>query len=196
MFDYLLKDFRTSSMPTTHPAAPDALDFRHAQKEDVPAIVKLVESVYRGDSSRKGWTTEADLLGGQRTDPDMILNLLNDSECHFLLAINKSQIVGSVLIEKKRDYAYLGMLAVDVSLQNAKLGRRLLEAAESFTKNSWQLNEVRITVIEQRRELVEWYERRGYKKTGAVSDFPTDPRFGIPKVKISDLHFIELAKPV
>src|SRR4051794_13241714 len=45
-----------------------AVMFREAGPADLGAIVALVESAYRGESSRAGWTTEADLLDGQRTD--------------------------------------------------------------------------------------------------------------------------------
>ncbi len=165
---------------------------RTATPDDAPQIVQLVESVYRGDRSREGWTTEADLLDGQRTDVPMILDLMKDSV--FLLAEDGQNLLASVQIENKKDYAYIGMLSVDVRAQNLKLGRHMLEACETFAKTNWGLLETRITVIERRKELVNWYERRGFARTGRVVPFHSDPRFGIPKVE--DLHLIEMSKPI
>ena len=114
----------------------------------------------------------------------------------FLLAESGGKILASVLLERRPTYAYIGMLSVDVEAQNLKLGRRMLDECEEWANREWDLRETRITVIERRRELVAWYERRGYTRTGRVEGFHTDPRFGLPKVDYDDLQLIEMARPI
>jgi ribosomal protein S18 acetylase RimI-like enzyme len=178
---------------------PSDVAFRYARATDCAAIVALVESAYRGESSRAGWTTEADLLGGQRTDVDDIAAILAEPESRLLLATQGDAILGSVLLRRERDGLdgldglYLGMLAVRPQLQAQGLGRRLLTEAESRGRQEFGAKRARMTVIEQRRDLIAWYERRGYGATGHTEPFPYDnPRFGLPKR--DDLRFIVLAK--
>lgn len=191
MLDYLIKDFKTKKVQSLNDIS---LHFRRADTADVDVIVALVESVYRGEGSKRGWTTEADILGGQRTDRDMIKNLMNDGDCLFLLCVDKGIVIASVLLERKVHYAYLGMLAVDVNYQNLKLGRRMIQVAEKWVREQWQMKEMRMSVIDVRPELIAWYERRGYQRTGDHQDFPSDVRFGIPKVPV--LRLAELAKDI
>jgi ribosomal protein S18 acetylase RimI-like enzyme len=157
-------------------------EFREAQREDCAAIAQLVNSAYRGDFSRKGWTTEADLLGGQRTDVEKIEEMLQSSEGVFLLAFRKATLLGSVYLEKKdATTAYLGMFAVNPELQNLGIGRAMLQEAEFKVRQWWRSQRMIMTVIPLREELIAWYERRGYKRTNEVQDFPkTNPRFGLP----------------
>jgi ribosomal protein S18 acetylase RimI-like enzyme len=167
---------------------------RKATVNDIPAIVNLVQSVYRGDNSRQGWTTEADLLDGPRTDPQMVSDFIADPASVMLVAFKDGQLAASVLLQKKSDHAYLGMLSVDVRAQNLKLGRWMMDECAAFIRAEWKLAEIRISVIDSRHELIEWYERRGFKRSGRGSEFSSDPRFGIPKV--AGIKFIEMVKPI
>lgn len=168
---------------------------RTALGSDVEKIVSLVESVYRGEGSQKGWTTEADLLEGQRTDSQMILEMMNPPDGSFYVvdALEKPSLAASVFFEKKQYGGYLGMLAVHTDYQNQKLGKLLLLYCEQQVRN-WGLQKIKITVIDRRTELIAWYERFGFVKTGRSENFPEDPRYGIPKVK--DLKMLELEKIV
>ena len=171
------------------------ISFRPAVPADLPAIASLVNSAYRGDSSRAGWTTEADLLGGQRTDPDSLRDQLATGAAVLLLAQAEGTLYGCVFLERdrERDEAYLGMLTIAPALQNTGLGRALLAHAETFAREAWQANAMRMTVIAQRTELLAWYERRGYVPTGEREPFPYgDARFGLPKR--ADLYFSVLRK--
>jgi len=169
--------------------------YRDAVPADIPALVALVESAYRGESSRVGWTTEADLLGGQRTDAEDIAALLGDAAARILLAVEAEDVVGCVLLRREPGGAYLGMLAVKPALQTRGLGKALLAEAEGRARGELGAARVRMTVIEQRTELIAWYERRGYRRTGATEAFPYgNPRFGLPKRP--DLRFVVLEKPV
>jgi ribosomal protein S18 acetylase RimI-like enzyme len=171
-----------------------SLSFRRAVLADTPDIVALVESAYRGDSSRAGWTTEADLLEGQRTDADEVGSLITRKTGLILLALSGSALMASMaLSDLGGGRAYLGMFAVSPSAQGAGLGRAMIEEAESLVKREFQATCLRMTVIAQRTELIAWYERRGFVNTGEREDFPYgDPRFGLP-VR-DDLYFAVLEK--
>lgn len=186
--------------------APLAL--RAARRDDAEALSALVNSAYRGDSSRVGWTTEADLLGGQRTDPDALRESIAQGETmgdRVLLVHEAVQpsgpaggpttpsIVACVQLERHGDEAYLGMFTVRPTLQGSGLGRRLLAGAEQDARRRWGVIAVHMTVIAQRAELISWYERRGYRATGETAPFPYgDARFGEPRRP--DLHFVVLRK--
>jgi ribosomal protein S18 acetylase RimI-like enzyme len=172
------------------------MQFRAATAADVPAIVALVESAYRGDASRAGWTTEADLLDGQRTDPDEVAQLLARPGSRIVVAESAEGLLGSVLIKDEGDAVgavYVGMFAVRPGLQGQGLGRALLAEAERVGRQELGRRAVRMTVLIQRTELIAWYERRGYRRTGVREPFPYDePRMGLPRR--DDLVFEELRK--
>jgi GNAT superfamily N-acetyltransferase len=167
--------------------------FRKAVQTDVDAIVTLVESAYRGESSRRGWTTEADLLDGQRTDAADVASLLASPEAAVLLASVDDELLACCHIEKHRDAAYFGMFAVHPPRQGGGLGRQVLAEAERFARESWQCQFMHMKVIDARADLMAWYERRGYRRTGEYSSFPYgDERFGLPRR--DDLRFELMVK--
>ncbi|MFM8845631.1 MAG: GNAT family N-acetyltransferase [Gammaproteobacteria bacterium] len=173
------------------------LAVRVAVTNDAAVLAALVNSAYRGDSSRAGWTTEADLLGGQRTDlqalEEFMAQTMSVGDRAMLVHESARQILACVQLERRGDGAYLGMLTITPTLQAKGLGRRLLAAAEHFARTEWQARRIIMTVIEQRLELIAWYQRRGYAPTGETAPFPYgDPRFGEPKRP--DLRFVVLAK--
>ena len=155
--------------------------------------MSLVQSAYRGEISRKGWTTEADLLGGQRTDADEIASVLRDPAAQMVLAYNDSQILGCVLLRDEKGTAYIGMLAIRPEQQAQGLGRQLLQQAEQIAAGEFKAQRARMTVIIQRENLISWYVRRGYRITNQREPFPYgNPRFGLPKRP--DLQFVVLEK--
>jgi GNAT superfamily N-acetyltransferase len=167
--------------------------FRIAEPGDAESLSRLVNSAYRGDSSRRGWTTEADLLGGQRTDPDTLRGLISGKDNAILLMHGDADVIGCVFLQRKAESAYLGMLTVLPDLQAGGIGRRLLAAAEDWVFENWRSLLVEMTVIRQRLELIAWYERRGYVNTHRTEPFPyDDEKFGLPKRP--DLEFIVLEK--
>ncbi|MBZ4322064.1 GNAT family N-acetyltransferase [Streptomyces huiliensis] len=169
---------------------------RAATAADVPVLVPLIESAYRGDASRVGWTTEADLLGGQRTDEDGVAAVVTAEGSWVLLAEEPGDPAGPSAcchIEHRGEHAYFGMFAVRPALQGAGLGRVMLTEAERVARTEWGAREMHMTVIRQRDELIAWYERRGYRRTGKMVPFPYgDERFGIPRRE--DLEFELLVK--
>jgi GNAT superfamily N-acetyltransferase len=146
---------------------------RPATTTDVPAMVALVNSAYRGDRSRVGWTTEADLLGGQRVDAERLTETIARP--------------GNVILLHERDHV--------PTTQGAGLGRQMLTAAERWAMEHFSSRTMHMTVIVQRAELIAWYERRGYHRTGERKPFPYgDERFGRPRR--DDLAFEVLVKPL
>jgi GNAT superfamily N-acetyltransferase len=167
---------------------------RVATLADAAALDALVNSAYRGDSSRAGWTTEADLLAGQRVDVDGLKEVIATPGHVILLSEDERGAPTACLhLERTGDGCYLGMLTVRPTLQGTGLGRQLLAAAERFAVEEWSARSMHMTVIQQRLELIAWYERRGYERTGVSKPFPYgDERFGLPRR--SDLVFEVLRK--
>ncbi|MFH8787836.1 GNAT family N-acetyltransferase [Streptomyces roseoverticillatus] len=167
--------------------------FRDATADDVPVLVALVESAYRGDASRAGWTTEADLLDGQRTDPEGVEAVVTDPASRLLVVERGGRIVACCQLEHRGAHAYFGMFAVSPEIQGGGLGKVVIAEAERLVHAEWGATEMHMTVIRQRDELIAWYERRGYRRTGRMSPFPYgDERFGIPQR--DDLEFELLIK--
>ncbi|MEU2269996.1 GNAT family N-acetyltransferase [Streptomyces olindensis] len=169
------------------------LTFRDATDADVDELVGLIESAYRGDSSRAGWTTEADILEGQRTDPEGVLAVVKSPDSRLMTVEREGRIVACCQLEHRGDHAYFGMFAVSPGLQGAGLGKVIIAEAERQAQESWGVKEMHMTVISVRDDLIAWYERRGYRRTGRMTPFPYgDERFGIPRR--DDLQFELLVK--
>ncbi len=167
--------------------------FRSATGADVPALVALIESAYRGDASRAGWTTEADLLAGQRTDPDGVAAVIAAAGSRITAVEEAGELVACCQLERRDGHAYFGMFAVSPARQGGGLGKVIIAEAERFARDEWGAGEMHMTVISAREDLIAWYERRGYRRTGRFTPFPYgDERFGLPLR--DDLRFELLVK--
>ncbi len=177
----------------TMTASSAALKFRDATPLDVDAIVALVESAYRGDTSRQGWTTEADLLDGRRTGIDDVSSSIARPRSVILLAEHNGALMACAHVAEEDGAGYFGMFSVQPHLQGAGIGKRLLAEAERLVGAGWGLSTMHMTVIDIRDELIAFYQRRGYRRTGIIKPFPYgDARFGLPKRE--DLRFEVLEK--
>lgn len=169
----------------------DEYTIRDATVTDIPELVRLVQSAYRGEESRRGWTTEADLLDGIRADPEYIQNLIETPESAVLLVTDPA-VLACCHVARRDGAGYFGMFAVRPARQGGGLGRALLAEAERRAV-ALGCARMRMTVISARTDLIDWYRRRGYAETGRREPFPYgDERFGKPRR--DDLEFVELAK--
>lgn len=172
------------------------LDVRVATLADIPTLVALIQSAYRGEASRAGWTTEADLLDGQRASVEMVQGYLADPGSLMLVAttlVGDDDIVGCCHLESRGGTGYFGAFAVRPTGQSRGVGGTLLAAAEREVVARWGATEMEMTVIAQRRDLIAWYRRRGYTPTGEKRPFPYgNEEFGVPRR--DDLEFVVLAK--
>lgn len=160
---------------------------------DVTELTELVNSAYRGENSKQGWTTEADLLDGTRVDEKIIYNLLTENNTTILKFIDGFEIQGCVELRVEPQGLYLGMLSVRPGLQSKGIGKHLLRAAESHAREHG-CPKIFMTVISVRQELIDWYVRHGYQLTGEHKPFSVpDKRWGIPK---QELEFVVLEKVI
>ncbi|RYZ69812.1 MAG: GNAT family N-acetyltransferase [Lysobacteraceae bacterium] len=170
-----------------------AIVFRPALMADIDPIIALVTSAYRGDASRQGWTTEADLLDGQRIDAEALRHDIQQPHSLVLLALQEGELMACAHLAIDQGAGYFGMFAVSPGHQGNGLGKQVMAEAERLVRDEWQLPAMRMTVIDVRDELISFYERRGYSRTGIKKPFPYgDERFGIPRR--DDLRFEILEK--
>jgi len=153
-----------------------------ADEKDITSLVALMDSAYRGENSKQGWTSEADLfIGNKRTDETTVANLIKKPGSVFLKYLNEKRVLeGCVFLHKKDNRSYLGMFSVSPSAQGKGIGKKLLAAADNYAREQ-NCTSIYMTVITVREELIAWYERNGYQKTGRVLPFPVDERYGVPK---------------
>ena len=165
--------------------------FRKADLTDVEAIVRLVNIAYRGESSRAGWTTEADILDGLRTSVTEVERLIASEDTIVLLCLNDDELLGSICVEKESAIAHIGMFVVNPTIQANGIGKRLLTEAESLAQHMWGIQKFQMYVITIRHELIAFYERRGYMRTGILTEFPVNPEVWQPKLAGLQLETLE-----
>ncbi|PKS08377.1 hypothetical protein jhhlp_005321 [Lomentospora prolificans] len=153
----------------------ETLHYRVAVPDDAAQLQAFVKSAYRGESSRQGWTTEADLLSDERISIDGMMEKITTPDSSVLIVTNgdeKTFLACCEVLKRSDDLAYFGMFAVDPARQGQGLGRQVLAYAEMYCVKTWGVKKVEMSVIWTREELISWYVRRGYKKTGETRPFP------------------------
>jgi GNAT superfamily N-acetyltransferase len=176
------------------------LSFRYARRADAPAIVDLIERAYRSPDGAGKWTSEADLLTGPRTSIEEITDLIDREDSRFLLAEGAGALRGCCLLQglnrepehlARNNAAYFGMFAINPDLHGGGLGKTIIAEAEQRVRDLWDCNQMVMTVINLRKELIAWYERRGYRLTGATLPFPFSETSG---ETTRDFHLCEMRK--
>lgn len=165
--------------------------YKNAELEDIPAITSLLNRSYRGDSSRTGWTTEADLLGGRRIDETGLLQLFHDPDSLIFIARSDETILAAIHAHHEADTVHFGLFAVEPALQTKGIGKALLAYAESEAHTRWEIQTAVMEVISHRRELIAYYERRGYRQTGETIPFPESDLW---EKKVEQLALIVMSK--
>ncbi|HMV82725.1 MAG TPA: GNAT family N-acetyltransferase [Blastocatellia bacterium] len=174
-----------------NPEPTTQISFRKAVVEEADFIARLVNSAYRGNAGQAGWTSEADLLDGQRTDLEEVQSLIQSADSMILLCLQHSEVIGSVLLQNHETSAYLGMFVVRPDLQGNGIGKQFLLAAERTAQQEWGVTKITMSVITLRQELIAFYQRRGYRRTGQTMPFPDNPAAGIPKVPNLQFEILE-----
>ena len=160
----------------------EALTIRSAMPADLPRLHPVIERAYRGDSARQGWTHEADLLSGERIDDATLQAMIADPAQILLLAEQGDVAIGCVSLTARGDgLVYLGLLCVDPMRQAGGLGKAIIAAAEKVSRDQLGADRIEMTVIDSRVELIAYYERRGFVRTGERRPFPIpiDPPLGM-----------------
>jgi ribosomal protein S18 acetylase RimI-like enzyme len=166
-----------------------------AVEADYPAIIDLANLAYRGTGPSASWNIE-DFIEGQRLNESLLREDLAAKPHAHLLTYRDDldgPLLGTVWLDPAKDGVwYLGLLTIHPELQQRKLGRALLAAAEDFARQRGA-RKIQMTVVNVRDILIAWYERRGYTVTEETRPFPyNDERFGRPLR--DDLHFVVLEK--
>jgi ribosomal protein S18 acetylase RimI-like enzyme len=164
--------------------------YRKATPSDITELNTLVNSAYRGEAAAQGWTTEAHLIEGQRTDPTALAEMLETGRIE--LALEGEEIVACVYVRKESPTVlYIGMLTVKTNFQSRGLGGKLMRRAEEIGRE-WGLKSTRMTVISERPELIAIYEKMGFSWNGKTEPFPDhDPRNGKPLKKLTFLEYVK-----
>jgi ribosomal protein S18 acetylase RimI-like enzyme len=163
-----------------------------ATENDIPAIVQLLNSAYRGEVSKKGWTTEANLIAGdKRTDDNNLREVIRKPGSVILKYTNeKNQLTGCVNLQKHGDRLYLGMFSVSPEEQGSGIGKKILLASEQHAMNEG-CKSIYMNVVSVRIELISWYLRHGYNDTGERKPFAED---GLTGKHLQPLEFMVLEK--
>ncbi|MGD9655151.1 MAG: GNAT family N-acetyltransferase [Sulfuricurvum sp.] len=167
------------------------MKFAHAKPNDIPTLTSLLNRSYRGESSRAGWTTEADLLSGKRIDEAGVSALLNNPDSYFFIAFQEETIVASIHAYRENNAVHFGLFAVEPTMQGSGIGKQLLAYAETESMKRWKVDTAVMEVITLRSELIEYYERRGYVRTGATIPFPES---GLWEKRVDFLEFSVMEK--
>ncbi len=157
-------------------------DIRIAQPDDVAAIVALVNRAYRPDGDSKGWTHESAIVDGMRVTDEQVRALFAPDSFVFV-AEQDAQLLACVHVQMEQDCAHIGMLATNPALQAQGIGKTILAYAENYAREHCSARQFEMVVISERAELVAFYLRRGYQKTGRVDGYPVSAGVGIPKVQ-------------
>jgi ribosomal protein S18 acetylase RimI-like enzyme len=156
---------------------------RHCQD-----ICDLVNLAYRGD---RGWTRETHIIGGDRTTLGEITVVMEKAGARFYVVYLQQRLVACVYLAKERHHAYIGFFSVHPDFQGQGVGGYILRQAENIAKHQFVTDKIRMFVVSQRAELISFYQRRGYQRTGSQQVYPLQLKTGVPKVANLTIEYLE-----
>lgn len=175
---------------------PESLNFRTASADDASALQRLIQAAFRAEDSRQGWVADTALNARFTIDIAHIAKTITEPDSDFLIASNKAgDIVATIAVSKRDpDHARIFMLAVDQRWQQGGLGRQVLAYAEQYCQRTWGVTRLGLDALSTRQELISWYLRRGYLKTGEMKPFPRDAYSDLDLPE--DLVFVQFEKSI
>ncbi|MGN6376344.1 MAG: GNAT family N-acetyltransferase [Sphingomonas sp.] len=147
--------------------------FRRATLADVEALQLLVQRAYRGDTAAASWSHEGEVATGERISRAAIATLITATTSIVSVAEVGGRLGGTSLVEEiAPEQCTIRLLSVEPALQARGIGSRLLDNAEAEARSCFAAQVARIEVLDQKRKLIAYYERRGYRPTGAARPYP------------------------
>lgn len=151
-------------------------------------ICGLINLTYRGAA---GWTRETHIIQGNRTSLYEIETAIANPDAHFFVVNQHRGLVACIYVEKQEKSAYIGFFSVHPTLQRKGIGNYILKQAETFALSELGAKKLVMYVVSQRPELIAFYERRGYVRTGQIEAYPLHLGVGIPKVDGLTIEYLE-----
>lgn len=145
-----------------------------AKINDIVRICELVNLAYSSNDEFRSWTNESKIVSGNRTSEDRLKDMLGNKGIHIFVAKHQGNIIGTVTIAQENDCFVLSMLAVDPRHQQGGVGKSLISFSEDFITKLSAIRKIKIDVVSTRRELIDFYLRRGFVDTGISYDYPVD----------------------
>jgi ribosomal protein S18 acetylase RimI-like enzyme len=165
--------------------------FRKARKSDIETIVQLVNKAYRPKLESRGWTDESDIVSGERINAVQVTDAISKEYSAILLGFKDSEVVACVHVEKDGNNCHIGLFAVNPILQGSGCGKQMLDHAERYANENFSSEKFIMFVVSSRNELISFYLRRGYQKTGEIMDYPISAGVGTPKYADLKIEILE-----
>ncbi|MCV6637316.1 GNAT family N-acetyltransferase [Candidatus Albibeggiatoa sp. nov. NOAA] len=164
------------------------LTLKPATLDDAEYVNRLINQAYRG---QEGWTRETDIVDGKRSSIEDVRDLIKNPDSHILVAKLNEVLTACICVEEKEKQAYIGTFAVNPTFQNQGIGKIVLSLAEDYAVDKLGSQQLLMVVISQREELISFYERRGYQRTGKISEYPVHLNVGVPIIEGLTIEYLE-----
>ncbi len=169
------------------------LKFSKLTKDDIKAVVELINKAYR-ENNPNSWTSEAHLLSGIRVNEDNINDILEEKNSKIYIAKFEDKIAGTIQAKLEDEDIHIGLFAVHPDFQSFGVGKKLLEFTEQSSMKLYNADKFKMQVISIRTDLIEFYKRRGYEVTNTFLEFPKSELWNFRTNE--ELRFVVLEKNI